>query len=232
MIRFSLGAAFVILILSAQSTSAHYAWMTVDDTTGKANLYFEEGPAAGDGRYLDPFIKRGSMWYHTAKTTKAQKIKMTEVRDGKKRWLNANVPKTVPRSVDSSVIWGVYRYGKIDVLLHYYARHIAVKNRSEFAAVSSAPHLRFSVEPRFADGEMVFRLVFDGKPAVGKKVFIRGPGLRQTLTSDKKGEIRLSASKKGRYLLRAYHQIVGKSGEFEGKKYQQVRHHSSLIFTL
>jgi uncharacterized GH25 family protein len=224
--------ATVVLTVSVQSASAHYLWIQVNEKTSTANLYFEGGPGPGDGKYLDPFIQRGKMWLQTANGNKPTEVKMTEVKQGNKRWLKAGISKNIPRSVDSYGKWGVYRYGKIDVLLHYYARNISVKSHDQLAAISKAPHLGFAIEPRYEDEQLVIRVVFAGKPAVGKKVSVRGPKAKHSLTTDKNGEARFKVAKPGLYQLRAYNQQTGKSGEFEGKKYQQVRHHSTLLITV
>ena len=94
-------ASAIVLTVSVESASAHYLWVQVDGKAGVANLYFEGGPAAGDGKYLDPFIKLGKMWVQTSGSTKAAEVKMSEVKKGKKRWLTATVSESVPRSVDA-----------------------------------------------------------------------------------------------------------------------------------
>jgi len=228
--RFAILAALAAATVPLQSASAHYPWVKVSGET--ANFYFEEGPAPGDGTYLDPFIKRGRMWVHTAAASEPAVVKMHEIKKGKTRWLNATVTKELPRSVDFYGLFGTYRYGKTDVLLHYYARHIAVKSRDQLPSLAKAPHLIFTLVPRIESGRAVFRAVYRGKPATGKRVIVQGPGIRQDLTTDKNGEFRLKTVKPGTYRLRAYLVEAEKSGKFEGKAYEQTRHHSTLLLTL
>ena len=99
--------------------SAHYLWVSVDNKSGEqgaANIYFEEGPAPGDGGYLDPFVERGQSVIRTVASLQPAKLETTVATSPGKRWLTAKLPKAAPRSIDSYGMFGVYRYGKTDVL--------------------------------------------------------------------------------------------------------------------
>lgn len=217
---------------SVQTASAHYLWVRVDGKTSIANLYFEEGAAPGDGKYLDPFIKRGQMWIRSGVEGKATPLKMSEHKEGNNRWMTAKVDAKSPRSFDAYCKWGVYRYGKVDVLLHYYARHISVDSREQLAEVVKAPHLRFVIEPRMDGDAFVLRVLFEGKPAANKEMRVQSPTLKGKLVTSKNGELRFKDAKAGKYYIRAYNVQADKSGSFEGKDYKQTRHHSTLLITL
>ena len=220
--------AAIVLTTGVQSASAHYLWVMVDQKQKIANVIFEHGASPGPGTYNEPFVKRGKVWVHTA-GSKPTASKLTEITKGKKRWMQAKIAGEAPLSVDSYTLFGTYKYGKIDVLLHYYARNITVKTRDELASVASAPHLGFAIEPRYKDGHLVMKLVFAGKPAVGNPIVVRGPGTKHNLKTDKNGEARFKVGKAGRYFLRAYNLEGKKGGEFEGKAYIQTRHHSTVV---
>lgn len=233
--RFAFFAAALVSLVLTQSASAHYLWVVVDAKTNFANLYFEHSAAAGDGHYLEPFIKRGKMWVRTAGSEKPTSVKMTEVNQPKqkKRWLRAKVTAETPRSVDAFCTFGTYTYGKTVTLLHYYARHLTLKSRNDLKAVASAPHIGFRIEPRFEDGKLIGRVIFQNKPAAGIDVRIHRPGRKLLkLKTNDQGEFTFTPEKPGVYRFHAYQPQKGKSGEYEGKKYADVRHHSTLIVRL
>jgi hypothetical protein len=74
--------------------------------------------------------------------------------------------------------------------------------------------------------------MWDGKPSADTTVYLRGPGLNQTVKTDKEGVTSFQPDRPGQYVLRAYLPQPELSGSFEGKEYQQVRHHSSLTMIL
>ena len=83
---------------------AHYLWVTIDGKSGDhgtTNVYFEGGAGPGDGRYNDPFVKRGKTWIQTPDSDKPTEIKMADTKKPGKRWLSGELPKNGPRSVTS-----------------------------------------------------------------------------------------------------------------------------------
>ena len=61
-------AFLMVFTVSMPSTFAHYLWVIVDGKAAEnaaANIYFEEGPAPGDGHYLDPILKSNKTWVRT-----------------------------------------------------------------------------------------------------------------------------------------------------------------------
>ncbi len=230
-------AIAVHLFLFVPTASAHYLFLAIDSKAGEhgtMNLFFEEGPRPGDGFYLDPFIQRGQAWLRMAGAEKAEPLKLTEVKVEEKnqRWLTSKLPKSGPRAVESYGKWGVYRYGKTDVLLHYYAKYIEVNSVEQLADVGKSDNLKFDVRPSWKDGTLFLQVVWDGKPAAGTTVYLRGPGLNEKVSTDKDGVASFKPDKPGQYVLRAYLQQPDLSGTFEDKDYQEVRHHSSLTMIL
>lgn len=237
MTRRSLSLLIPTLLVVALSTStawAHYLWVTVDTKTGEhgtTNIYFEGGPGPGDGQYLDPFIKRGKTWIRTAEKPKA--LKLDVAKKPGKRWLRATLPTKGPRSIDSFGMWGVYRYGKTDVLLHYYARHIEFTSSESLKALARAPHLALEVVPQSTGTTFKFQVLWHGKPLDGRPVAIRGAGgYKAKLKTDKNGMASFPVAKAGRYTLRTNLDEPDKSGTQDGKKYDIQRHHGTLIINL
>ena len=234
---YAIAAISIALGLQASPAPAHYLWIAVDQQTGEhgtANIFFEEGPAAGDGKYLDPFVERGTTWFRAGDSAKPRALKTTETSESGKRWLSAALPELSPRSIESYGLWGVYRYGETDVLLHYYARYVDVRNHDDLHELARAEQLALDIVPHTApDGAIELRVLWNGKPAASRKIFVRGPNrFQQTLTTDDKGTASFQAEHKGQYLIRTNVDESDRSGVFEGKDYQLVRHHATLNLRL
>lgn len=229
--------ALTLLIVSLLSTPmlAHYLWVTVDNKSGEhgiVNIYFEGGPGAGDGQYLDPFIKRGKTWVRTLKDDKAVEIKVADTTKEDKRWLSAELAKPGPRSVDMFGMWGVYRYGTTDVLLHYYARHIEADDHDDLHVLERAPHLNLDIVPHIEAGTMTLKVLWKGKPAADCTIAVRGPGgFKLSPKTNKFGVVSFKVENDGRYTFRTSVEQQ-ESGTQDGKEFQLKRHHATLVMTL
>lgn len=227
---------FVVMITACHSLAqAHYLWIAVEAKPGEhgtAHLYFEEGPAPGDGHYLDPFEKAGKMWVRTIQADKPQQLKMTVSTKPGKKWLSALLPTAAPRSVESYGKFGVYRYGKTDVLLHYYARYLDVKSHEDLHELGKTDELELQIVPHDAEDEMELTVYWRGKRAANVPMVLRGPKkFRKNLKTDEAGNVRFPIKDKGRYTCRTYVEVK-KGGKDGDKTYQLIRHHSSLTMDL
>jgi len=218
------------------TASAHYLWVTVDRKAGGngvANIYFEGGPSPGNGKYLDPFVNHGKTWVRTVKNRKPVPAKTAETTKPGKRWLTAKLPAAAPRSIDSYGKWGVYRYGKTNVLLHYYARHIDARNNADLEALSRAPQMALDIATRKTDGKIELTVLWKGQPVSGRPVAIRGPKrFRKNPKTNKNGVVTFRPVGKGRYTFRTSVEERDKSGTDNGKTYQLVRHNATMIINL
>lgn len=221
------------LFLLVAPVSAHYLWITVQKAGEKqtVDLFFEEGPRPGDGQYLDPFIKRGTTWVRTG-TGEAEPVKMAEVKQPGKRWLSTALQSTGPCGITSYGKWGVYRYGELDILLHYYAKHIRVDSAEGLGAFARARELELDLVPSVVGDKVEVLVMWKGKPAVGRTVLVRGPGVRENPKTNEDGVIRFQIDQPGEYALRTSIELKGEKGTFEGKEYAEVRHHSTLTIKL
>lgn len=233
--KISLACAINLTILFS-SASAHYLWINVDTKSGDrgtTNLYFEGGPGPGDGKYLDPFIERGTTWVHTVKNNKPVPLKMSVVKKPGKRWLANELQVSAPRSIESFCKWGVYRYGKTDVLLHYYGKHIEADSLKDKNSLARARQLDLDIVPTFSDDEVEIQVLWKGKPAAGRPFKLRGVGgLNKNLTTDKEGRVQFKPLASGFHSMRTNVDEPEHSGTFEGKKHDIARHHSSLTVNL
>jgi hypothetical protein len=226
----------VVFGVFASQACAHYLWVTIDTKSGEhgtTNIYFEGGPGAGDGQYNDPFVERGKTWIRTVGQSKPKLLKVADTEEGNKRWLSGELTSAGPRSIDSYGKWGVYRYGETDVLLHYYARNLDVKDHDDLHELARAEQQALDIVPHDEEGDVQLKVVWQGKPAEGRTVAIRGPGgFKESLKTDKSGHVRFTPKAEGRYTFRTNVYEKGKSGEFDGKEYQEVRHHATLLMKL
>lgn len=227
--------ALTLLTCLATTAGAHYLWVVLDGRAGEqgtAHVYFEGGPSPGDGQYLDPFIKRGTTWIRTSKDPAGKKLDMQVSRKPGKRWLSTSLPTGGPRSIDSYGKWGVYRYGKTDVLLHYYARYLDVKNPAELAKLSRAKQQAFDIAPKQVEGEFQAHLTWKDEPAANRTVVVRGPGgFRQNVKTNAQGLFKFRPKTPGVYRLLTNIEFKH-DGKFEGKTYQVKRHHASMLIRL
>ncbi|MBC8354197.1 MAG: hypothetical protein H8E66_19565 [Planctomycetes bacterium] len=225
---------FVLVVLASQAT-AHYLWVTIDAKSGEhgtTNIYFEGGPSAGDGQYLDPFVERGTTWIRTLGQSEPNVLKVADTKKGDKRWLSAALTAAGPRSIDSYCKWGVYRYGETDVLLHYYARRLDGADHDDLHELCRAEQMALDIVPHDEEGSTQLKVLWQGKPAVGRSVSIRGPGgFKANLKTDASGYVQFEAEVKGRYTFRTNVEEK-KNGTQDGKTYQLVRHHGTLIINL
>jgi hypothetical protein len=222
------------LVALASVASAHYLWFAVEkQPEGEAaNIYFEEGPAAGDGHYLDPIAASAKVWLRTVDSPKPALLKASESTAPNKRWLTAAVAKPAPRSVDCYAKFGVYRYGQTDVLLHYYARHLDVSTHEDLHELSRAEQLDLDIVPHDHADEVELTVLWKGKPAADRQVLIRGPQkFQQNLKTDAKGRVEFKPPAAGKYLFRTNVEEAtpGKEGD---KEYSLIRHHATMLLTL
>ncbi len=228
-------ACAINLALLFSSASAHYLWINVDTKSGDqgtTNLFFEEGPRPGTGKYLDPFIERGTTWVHTVKK-KPMPLKMSVVKKPGKRWLANELEVSAPRSIESFCKWGVYTYGKTEVLLHYYGKYIDAASIKDKNSLSRASQLDLDIVPTFSDKGVEIQVLWKGKPAAGRPFKLRGAGgLNKTLTTDKEGRVRFQPIASGLHSMRTSVDEPERSGTFEGKEHDIARHHSSLTVNL
>lgn len=226
---------FLLFGVLTSSAWSHYLWVALDAKTGEhgtTNVYFEGGPGPGDGQYLDPFIQRGTTWLRTLDAEKPAELKMEVAKSPGKRWLSAGLPAGGPRSIESYGKWGVYRYGKTDVLLHYYAKHFETSSFDELTKLGRAEQLTLDVVPELVDGNAGFQVLWKGKPAAGRPVAVRGPsGFKASLKTDDEGRVHFETKNKGRYTLRTSVEEK-ETGTDDGKDFQLIRHHGTVVLNL
>jgi hypothetical protein len=199
---------------------------------GAANIVFEESPSVGDGHYLDHFTNTSKTWFRSVEKIEPQSLATSDVQEEGKRWLRARLPARDPRSIDCYGKFGVYRYGNTNVLLHYYARNLDVDAHEDLHELSRAAHMDLEIVPHDQEEEVKLTVLWRGKPADGRTIYIRGPKkFRKNVKTDKRGAVRFTPANPGRYTFRTSVEeaISGRDG---GQDYSLIRHNGTLIMTL
>jgi len=232
--RTLISLATVSLTLASASTAlAHYLWIGVDakaKPNGVANVYFEEAPRAGDGHYLDPFLKHGKVWLRTIGEPKPQELTTREVTEGENlRWMAADLSAAGPRAIDSYGKFGVYTYpNDTNVLLHYYAKYVDATSVGELHKLARAEQLDLDIVPRVDGDSVELQLVWNGKPAAGSTVIVRGPNkFNVRPATDADGKVTFKAEHAGTYLIRSSVDL-NEPGTDGGREYALIRHQVTL----
>lgn len=233
MSRFTLPALVLLVATTfASPVSAHYLWVGIDKKTGEhgtVNVVFEHSTKPGDGKYLDPFVERGTTWIRTAASGKAEPLKLEETTGKNTRWLTGPLTASGGRSVDSYGKWGVYRYGKTDVLLHYYARNIDTKSAADLNKVGAARQMNLDIAVAQEGGRVELTAVWQGEPVASQSITVSGPNkFKKTLKTGEKGDVSFVPEKAGQYTIRTtFEQNQG--GTDGGKDYQKIRHNFTML---
>ena len=171
--------AFLMVFTGCVSfASAHYLWVIVDGKIagiGAADIYFEEGPAPGDGHYLEPILQTNKVRVRTVEQLEGKPVTAKDISKEKHRWLQATLTEAAPRSIDVYAKFGVYSYGKTDVLLHYYARTLDVKTHEDLHELGRAEDMALDIVPHDFGKQMTLRVLWQGKPVSDRIVHVRGP---------------------------------------------------------
>ena len=117
------------------------------------------------------------------------------------------------------------KFGLGIVKPNFYARNLAGPVKGQVA-----PALPLDIVP-VAGKKNTFQVFFNGAPLPKAKVAIVAPNdWTQDGRTDAQGQISLPTPWRGTYLLEVIHKEVT-AGEFEGKKYESLRHRMTLTFT-
>lgn len=227
----TIGVAIAMLSVCVGQADAHYLWIVAQTNGDKhaANIYFEESPSPGDGHYLDHFLGSSKVWIRTLQQPSPEPVLAAEVTKGRNRWMRVDLPDDSEFSVDSYGKFGVYAYGKTNVLLHYYARHLVVASHDAVHELGRAEQMDLDLVPHNFGKELEVTLRWKGDPVAGRMVFVRGPkGFRKNIKTDDSGQIQLELLAPGRYSFRSsVEEPVG--GTEDGQQYELIRHNITLL---
>ena len=229
-IRASIAALLCLSIVA--TANAHYLWISVERASGEmkgTNIFFEEAAKPGDGFYMDHFLGKSKVWVRTIEEPSPEAIEAKEVKVGDNRWMRVDVPEAEEYSVDAYGKFGVYAYGNKKVLLHYYARNLSVDSHDAMHELGHAEQMDLDLVPHDEGEQIEFTLLWKGKPAADRMVFVRGAeGFRKNIKTDKKGAIKLKLPGKGALTLRSSVEFPTE-GKENGEAYEAIRHNITLV---
>jgi hypothetical protein len=225
--KHSLTANVVLLIgsfMAASFAQAHYLWIE-QDKARHAKLYFgefQEGVREKTGGRLDD-IKEPHAW-RLDPQGKRQEIKVTRQSDhfdlGVANRTSSLIAEELAHEVKD---WTQYGIGVVKPM--FYARMEPLPTRS-----GSKPELVLDILPE-AGARNVFTVYFRNAPLAKAKVMVYAPNLwMQEHRSDENGKVKIATPWPGLYVLEVIH-MEKQPGEFQGKKFEAVRHRATLTFT-
>jgi hypothetical protein len=219
--------ALLLLFGTARTAAAHFLWLEIEPA-GKpeqVNLWFSESFEPGDATLLDK-VANTKVSIHGADGAEHPLELQKQVNQEQGAW-TASIA-TADRDAKTGCINATCDYGIVNrggtFLLEYYARHLSALDAKNAAAFP------LNVAARQENNAMVLNVDFQGKPATDAQLFVTGPDrVEQEVKLDANGSARIEKPAAGAYAVRAgLHQK--QSGERDGKKYDEVRHWSTLTF--
>jgi hypothetical protein len=208
---------------------AHFLWIVPDRAANekRVHVYFSETAEPDDPALL----------------SRLAGLKLQQNSSGGRRDLLE--PK---RDKDSLVVFPVgsdsaesysltHKYGTLSrdgetFLLVYHARMYPATPTNRWSLPPADQRLPFELVPSMADGKLTVRVLWNGKPLPAAEVKADPAGKERIEgASDADGAFTVAAGEPGTYAFRAKHieQVAGESG---GKKYDSIRHYSTLVVTI
>ncbi|HEY2827010.1 MAG TPA: DUF3386 family protein [Pirellulales bacterium] len=230
-----------IVLLTAMGISrpaaAHFLWLQVDpaDKPTRVNLWFSESFEPGDANLLDKVAKTKA-WICEADGSNRPLVLQKQVSGDQGAWSAAieamPAGQTKSACIEATCDYGVVSRGGSTFLLQYSARHLPAGTGGELRNVANHSSIPLEVNARQKNNELAISIQFDKKPTTDAQLFVIGPDNEEReLKLDSNGNAQIEKAAPGNYAIRAglYQKI---SGERDGKKYDEVRHWSTLTFEL
>jgi hypothetical protein len=181
---------------------------------------------------MDHFAGTSKTWFRSVQQIEPQLLQTSDVTRDNKRWLETELPAAAPRGVDCYGKFGVYTYGTTDVLLHYYARNLDLRSHEAMHELGRAEYMDLDIVPHENRGEIELTVLWKGKPATERMVFIRGPrAFRKNIATDENGRVRFTPTAAGEYTFRTSVEEAT-PGQEDGRDYALVRHNCTMIIKL
>ena len=220
-------ACCLILLALAGTAGAHFVFIVPDEGGSTARVVFSDDLSPDEAV---PVSKIAS----TKLTLRSGERKPTAL-DWKKaeHHYDVKLPGKGTRVVQGKTEYGVLTKGKDkkETFLLYYHPRAVIGTPKE--AMKPDADLPVEIVPVFADGKLRLLVAAAGKPLADAEVTVMLPGDKKQskkVTTDKKG-LTEAFDGPGRYGAWVRHSEA-RSGEHDGKKYDEVRHYATLVVTL
>lgn len=226
-IRTLLAAA--ALSLWAASASAHFIFIVTEpaEKPETAKIYFSE-EAYPDDPDLLKMIETLEAWHAEGMNAEAQKLDV-KIDTGASALVGAIDAKNAGRPIIASHAFGVMAKAEKPFLLQYYAKTYPSQLPGTWNALDDAKRLPLEVTPALAGKKLTLKVTWKGEAAPGCHVTVEGPAFDTAIQGDtnEAGEFAVEIPKGGLYSVWA-RRIEDVTGEHNGKKYEQIKHYSTL----
>ena len=217
------------VVLATGSAQAHFVWVahgTGDDNSREVKVYFGEAAQPDAAKYLD-MVTRLNVW-HRGGADNYTSLDLHKVESNGKAWFRGNLP-SAQGVIEATCLFGVFSHGEKSLLLKYYAKSLKSDAKN---GLSRSRKLDLDVVPHLVDGAMMIGVFWKGQPLEGSQVVVSPPkGEPLELETDSRGVASLQSPPPGAYQVRA-RQIVKENGEFDGQKFDEAQHYSTLTFAV
>jgi uncharacterized GH25 family protein len=216
-------ASFVVL-LAAFSVQAHFPFIVPEADGTAAKVVFSDTLAPDTNVNIDKIA--GTRF--TVRDAQGAEAALTAKLGGKKDegFLALSLPK------GARLVYGVTDYGVLQVgdakpfKLMYYPKAVIGFTSSKDATIGEKSPLE--IVPVSVFGKVKFQVLASGKPLPEIEVGVTPPdGKKKAMKTDKEG-LTPEFEGNGRYGATAKW-IESKSGDFAGKKYDEVRNYATLV---
>lgn len=228
--RRSFPLALLLVATLTLSAQAHFVWVAISQEGSTASLYFGEGPFPSEADLLDnvasaeAFARTADGKYVPVKLRK----KIDDDGDGSWTVTQDGANWQVMEAVCD---YGVLAKGDAPFWLKYYGKY-ADSSTLEDRTLCESEKLTLDVVPSKTDEGIQFQAFFHGKPVQGCELVIYDDTADpQKLTTDSRGTVLLKDLKPVIYSVRAKW-VEDKAGEKDGKKYDSIRHYSTISLNL
>lgn len=226
---YKLGLLSITLVLAAtQVASAHFPWLEVKRGSGNEaalHCYFGEGPGDADGELIS-YVLKAKVWRVPGRGDAAE-LSLEKGKDS----LEAPLEES---QVDSIFVLkhdlGVMNRGDADFLLRYYSKTGPSPTSWAWKRAKTEKLQDLNVTPSISDGELEVAVTFNGEPVKDSEVTLyRVSGEDVKLSTNESGIATHKLDSNGINAVRAKH-IEKRSGEVDGKKFDDVRHFATVTF--
>jgi hypothetical protein len=221
-----------MLCLAVRSAEAHFVWVATQDAPkgSKACLWFAESAEPGEAHLIEKV--KGSKLVLRQLDDSRSPLELAVVRADETGALEAELKRTDAFALEAACDYGVITRGEQTFRLHYYAKHLSVRNEDDCTRLGRTESHALDIVPyRSAKGWAV-RVLFQGQPAAKAELVVHTPsGKELTPQLDAAAECQLPDAEAGLYAFRAgMRQEAGAAKE--GAADTPARHYATLTIRL
>lgn len=222
--------SLILVLLTSAVVQGHFIWVVPDEDGERAKVIFSETLKLEDPALLEKISELKLVPRDVRAEVKGKK---------EKGFIHVSVPSSKPGVISGVCEYGVVAKGREKpYLLKYYATGYLRPDPDggvtpEPKVVAWEP-LHLEILPKGNSGGFpLYEVHWKGKPVADAEVVFYRPDKDKpdVKTTDKEGMVNFNTQDHppGLYAVRARH-IEAKGGVFADKKYDEIRHYSTLVF--